>query len=260
MFNPKLHFQRFEFKYLLNFEQLRKIRSFLKRYVIPDDFAQNTKNGFYEVISLYYDSPKFYYYWEKIDGVQKRKKIRLRTYKVDGQLIDYAFFEVKRKYDAIILKDRFLLTNEDYKELMAKGNFLNSSTMENSNKDKIIEEFQWEKGKHQLSPKILVVYNREPYLGKFNKNFRITFDYGLKAREDDDLFYQGNNYFDVSGAQVIMEIKFNGKLPFYVQQIIDMYDLERIAYSKYCYSVESCYNLPILNLSRTNFLIFPKEL
>lgn len=250
MLNPKLHFQRFEFKYLLSFEQFRQIRSFLKRYVALDKFAQNTKSGFYEVVSLYYDSPKFYYYHEKKDGVKKRKKIRLRVYRTDGQFIDYAFFEIKRKHDAVILKDRFLLPHKDCKELIANGNFFGIDLMKDNNKDKIVNEFYWEKHTRQLSPKVLVAYIREPYLGKFNKNFRVTFDYNIKARQSRDLFYHGNDYADTLDDQVVMEVKFNGRLPFYIQQVINANNLERVAYSKYCHGIESCYDL-----SRANFII-----
>src|SRR3989338_11703953 len=109
MRETKLHFQRFEFKYLLNWEQFRQIRSRLRRYVALDGFARQTVSGFYEVVSLYYDSPKFYYYFEKIDGAGIRKKMRLRTYKVDNSFVGNVFFEIKRKIDAVILKDRILM-------------------------------------------------------------------------------------------------------------------------------------------------------
>jgi len=243
MTNSKLRFQRFEFKYPISFRQFKQIRSFLQKYLALDDFAKNTKEGFYEVVSLYYDSSKFYYYWEKIDGVKRRKKIRLRAYRRDGQFVDPAFFEIKRKHDAVILKDRFLLVDEDYKMLMSNKHFSNEK--EDTGRNKIIKEFHLEWALHQLEPKVLVVYNREPYFDKFNNNFKVTFDYFIKARRQYDLFYNGDDYIDVLKNGVIMEVKFNNTMPFYMQQVIKEYNLNRIAYSKYCKGLSSCY--PLLN-------------
>jgi len=71
-----LHFRRFEFKYLLNKAEESRIKRYLARYMVPDPQAHKT--GSYEVVSLYFDSPAFYYYHEKTDGIKKRKKIRER--------------------------------------------------------------------------------------------------------------------------------------------------------------------------------------
>jgi len=258
MLKPKLHFQRFEFKYLITFDQLHKIKSFLKRYVELDKYAQQTRSGFYEVISLYFDSPKFYYYQEKVDGVKKRKKIRLRTYRVNGQFIDYAFFEIKRKHDAIILKDRFLLSKNEYFD--AVQNNLKPINNDDKNKNNIVEEYLWEKNQRLISPKVLVAYSREPYLGKFNKNFRVTFDYHIKSKAGASLYEYNSDLDNVLDEGAIMEIKFNGRLPHYIQKIIDKYDLQRIAYSKYCQGVETCYYNPSLRISKNNLLIFDKVL
>jgi SPX domain protein involved in polyphosphate accumulation len=236
--NPKLHFQRFEFKYPITPDEEKEIKSYLRRYVDIDPFAQNTKTGSYEVFSLYYDSPAFYYYHEKIDGVIKRKKVRLRTYRNDGQFAKYAFFEFKRKHDVVILKDRFLLPLHDYTKLIGNHDFVGTSAIRDQNQKKIIEEFEWEQHLRSIRPQVLITYTREPFLGKYNKNFRITFDKDIKAIQNDNLFYAGNDYADVSRGITIMEIKYNGVLPFYINDIIQNFNLDRAAYSKYCNGVE----------------------
>lgn len=244
---PKLHFQRLEFKYILDANQFKEIRGLLSKYVELDNFVGNTKHGFYEVLSLYYDSPRFYSYWEKIDGAKKRRKIRLRTYRADGVLSNNIFFEIKRKHNSVVLKDRFVLSENDYDNLIKRGDFFDSDSMNDSNRSDILEEFHYLKGRRFLAPKILISYNREPYLGKFNKNVRITFDYAIKAKQCKHLLNDKNNFIDLSGAKVIMEIKFKGALPFYIENIIKAYNLNRVPYSKYCEGVEVCYNLPLLH-------------
>lgn len=254
----KLHFQRFEFKYLLDFDQFQRISVRLKQYVSLDGFARSSSRGFYEVISLYYDSPKFYYYFEKIDGAPNRKKIRLRTYKVDNSFVDNVFFEIKRKRDAVILKDRILMDKYAYNSFIQNHSFEPVGVADGNNQN-IIEEYNIERFTKCLEPKVLVSYIRQPYIGTFNKNFRVTFDYNIKASECDNLFETNFNK-DVLSDKVVMEIKFNGRLPYYIREIITMYNLERIPYSKYCNSLETCMELPQINNSRNYFFNIDKNL
>src|SRR3990167_6097069 len=109
---PKLRFERYEYKYLLDVEQYQRVKKALAHFLVPDSAVAGIPHGVYEVISLYYDSPRFFYYWEKIDGASRRKKIRVRTYRRNGK--DFSpdiFLEIKRKRDAVILKDRLQISN-----------------------------------------------------------------------------------------------------------------------------------------------------
>ncbi|PIP67259.1 MAG: hypothetical protein COW93_01160 [Parcubacteria group bacterium CG22_combo_CG10-13_8_21_14_all_41_9] len=259
MKETKLHFQRFEFKYLLSFDEFNQIRKRLRQYVSLDGFARDSNKGFYEVISLYYDSPKFYYYYEKIDGAVRRKKIRLRAYKKDDLFAGNIFFEIKRKHDAIILKDRILMDKEQYNNFIKNESFGNIDFANKKDAQNIIEEYDQERFTKCLEPKILVGYIREPYIGTYNKNFRITFDYNIRAKISENLFEHDLDTQVLSDG-VIMEIKFNGRLPYYIKEIIDQYNLERIAYSKYCHSIEACYSLPEINASRNYFFNIDKQL
>lgn len=255
----KLHFQRFEFKYLLSFEEFREIRKYLDRYVVSDGFAKQSAGGFYEVISLYYDSPKFYYYHEKMDGVRNRKKIRLRTYMVNGSFTGRLFLEIKRKFDVVILKDRCMLDSVSYNRLMKYGSIFTPQIFLNTNETAVVQEFDVERLRRSLSPQILVRYRREPYLGRFNKNFRVTFDYDIRARESMDIF-AGECDHSVLADGVVMEIKFNGRLPRYIREIIEKYNLQRVAYSKYCKAAEACYLVPGIYSSRNYFFNIDKQL
>ena len=243
MDNLKLHFQRFEFKYILTPDLEAQIKKRIMPYIKQDPFAVDTKNSSYEVISLYYDSPGFYYYRQKMDGIKMRKKVRLRTYRNNGQFFPYAFFEIKRKHNVVILKDRFLMPKEDYEKLVENDDFHSTKAIRDQNRKDIIEEFEWEQHLRSIVPKILITYDREPYLGKYNENFRVTFDKNIKAMENDNLFYSGNDMIDVSGNLTVMELKFTGTMPYYISELIQEYNLERGTYSKYCHGVDSCGSL-----------------
>lgn len=231
------------------FQQIRKR---IQRYVTLDGFAKKTKSGFYEVVSLYYDSPTFYYYHEKIDGARNRKKVRLRVYRADDTYVGNIFLEIKRKSDTVILKDRVLIDKSEYNTFMQTGS-LHSSLGNTSNQmQQVLDEYEIEKHQRSLQPKVLVSYKREPYIGRYNTNFRVTFDYAIRGGESRDLFSQ-DSAKEVLRDGVVMEVKFNGKLPYYIKEIIDEYNLERVAYSKYCNVAEACYLIPGLSLSRNYF-------
>lgn len=255
----KLHFQRYEFKYLLSWQTFQEIRARLQRYVKVDGFAQKAAGNYYEVISLYYDSPKFYYYYEKFDGVKNRKKIRLRTYRMNNEFVGNAFLEIKRKCDAVILKDRFLLDKNAYHNFIKNNEFFMPDGERPKTAAPIIEEYEQERARHSLQPQILINYRREPYVGKFNNNFRVTFDYNLMACPSGDL-YDTDCATPLLPDGVVMELKFNGKFPYYIREVIESYNLERVAFSKYGRGVEACHLLPDLNLSRHHFFNVDKNL
>ena len=68
-------FNRFELKYLVTLQQAERLKSALGAYLIPDEHSDH--NGRYTLASLYYDGPDYRFYWEKVDGIRHRRKLRL---------------------------------------------------------------------------------------------------------------------------------------------------------------------------------------
>lgn len=243
-----LHFQRFEFKYVLDVEQYHKICARIQKYMALDPFVEKQGVGSYEVASLYFDSPKFYAYWEKIDGARKRKKMRLRTYRSGDTVADYSFFEIKRKFDAVVLKNRVMVDSDEYRSLMETGSFMGTDLY--IKEHDVVEEFEYERCLRYLEPKVLILYKRDPYVGMYDSRVRVTFDYNIKAKRAEELFldFDAPDFLDVSENKVIMELKFNDRLPPYIASIIQEYGLGRVPYSKYCESIESTYTLPLVSV------------
>ncbi|PIR69930.1 MAG: hypothetical protein COU47_00665 [Candidatus Niyogibacteria bacterium CG10_big_fil_rev_8_21_14_0_10_46_36] len=231
---PKLHFQRFEFKYLLSPQQEFLIKKRIKPFMSRDPRAAESQTGSYEIWSLYYDSPRYFYYHEKKDGVRKRKKIRWRAYKQNGVFSENIFFEIKRKDDAIILKDRIYVSKKEYALFAGRE----EDTL-SEKKDNVIQEFLSEKLLRSIAPEVLVVYEREPFVGSLNENVRITFDRNIRARKHNSLIYEGEDFVPVLQDKTVMEVKFNGKLPFYLHEVIREFNLHRMSYSKYCESLDA---------------------
>ena len=113
----KLHFRRFELKYPLSFDQYRLIRPLVARRLPSDPFVGSA--GYYQVNSLYFDTPTLAAYHQSRAGLKNRVKYRLRTYSTPTRSPPYAFMEIKRKRDAAVFKDRGLLSPAQINQLLS---------------------------------------------------------------------------------------------------------------------------------------------
>ena len=82
---------RQEKKYLLSYDQFRRLDHTFEQVLHPD--SHNGKMG-YPIRSLYFDTMQERDFYEKEDGLEIRRKIRLRTYSLDS---DFAMLEMKQK-------------------------------------------------------------------------------------------------------------------------------------------------------------------
>src|SRR4030042_488943 len=96
---------RLEYKYLVPTMYMDRLRANLLGYLDYDDYAARRPDKEYSVRSIYLDSPDFKCYYEKIDGTHTRKKLRIRGYN-RREDTPRVFFEIKRKYDNFVSKDR----------------------------------------------------------------------------------------------------------------------------------------------------------
>ena len=71
----RLHFSRFEFKYLLNAKRRGALESDLQHFLQYDPFVALQENHQYPVRSLYFDDPSYSAFHDKIDGITVTVKI-----------------------------------------------------------------------------------------------------------------------------------------------------------------------------------------
>ena len=79
-FNKTESFSRYEFKFLLNTAKAQLIENEIKNFMILDSNASKNQNKKYFVRSLYFDTPNYANFYEKVDGIKIRKKFRIRSY------------------------------------------------------------------------------------------------------------------------------------------------------------------------------------
>ena len=91
----RLHsFNRYEIKYLLDEFRVAELRSELVARMASDPFSPR---GGYPVTSLYYDTADLRFYWEKIEGLRFRRKLRMRLYGRPADCTDQTPVQVEIK-------------------------------------------------------------------------------------------------------------------------------------------------------------------
>lgn len=226
---------RWEYKYLVPLNKLGQFRSDIMPYVDYDENTLNRPDKEYTVRSIYFDNNKFNDFFEKLQGIRTRKKIRIRGYNIPNEN-SVVFMEIKRKAQDIIKKDRCSLFYKNLDPLFLVKDFENYLIMgENPQIVQNAQHFFYYIIKDSLKPVLLVVYEREAYFSKFDPKFRLSFDKNLRSMaypKLDDL-YSEDFLTPYQFDSFILEVKFSGTIPSWMRDIISGYHLKRISFSKY---------------------------
>ena len=233
---------RYEFKYIVKNSDLDRLRSMILPFVTIDKFAEVDDNHQYTVRSIYFDTSRFDFYYEKIEGIKNRKKVRLRGYdKVDGNNI--VFFEIKRKYDIPIMKFRAPVKFEDALDMFRSRN-INGQVVSNDFFPKGNENskrFFYQVFSKNLRPVVLIVYEREAYQDKMDDTVRITLDKNIRSKAYPSLtnLFEEDKLSQALSGKFILEVKFNNHFPSWLNPIISSLALRKQSASKYVISMDS---------------------
>jgi len=218
---------RYELKYYISHLHKNLIVSMISNLLEEDKHLINKSSYF--VRSLYFDNQVNKGYFEKIHGLNNRKKFRMRIYNLNDVNVK---FQIKHKRNNKILKETSIITRED----AIKIQNCEYETLLNY-KNKILNKAYSEFKKDFYVPVVLVDYKRLAFCHSLN-NIRITFDTVLSKDETNlDLFNKEILKMPVSNHKfVVMEIKYNRFLPNWIKRLISIQGLPRHAISKYCLS------------------------
>ena len=223
-------FQRYEFKYILNKRLRDKVEGQIQHFMRYDGYVHPEFNNSYFVRSLYFDSPTSVNFYEKIDGVKKRKKFRLRTYDKTPQN-SILFIEQKGRNVNRVFKRRTQIEETEIE------NFYNPREYEPIIKKysdlKLMKEFVSDTMKKRISPVVLVDYLRRPYVSEYDMNFRVTFDSNIMAKPSKSLFPSDEGFYHCLPGYTILEVKFYRKIPAWFHKLLLVYNLERVSVSKF---------------------------
>jgi hypothetical protein len=235
---------RYEYKYFAPYAKLARLRALLKPFVELDGYARAC-GGEYTVRSIYFDTPDWECYFQKVSGVKRRNKVRLRGYNVgDGE--SQVFFEIKKKVDEPLHKHRAALSYAEAQQVLLGKSLdeigLTTSTRADARKE--AERFLYHLHARRMRPVVTIIYEREPFRAIFadrENDLRLTFDKNLRAVAWPalDSLFEERHPFLVEAQRFILEVKFNRFLPNWVKGVIAALGLTKGPASKYALCLEA---------------------
>lgn len=214
---------REEKKFLLNTEEYLCKIHYLDLLLHAD--PHNGTHG-YQIRSLYFDTINDEDFYDKLNGLETRRKIRLRCYDPNN---NFAMLEMKQKQGMMQRKRSLRITRADAIQ-MTKGDY--SPLLSYS--DKFAAECYGLMQYRCYRPKTIVEYNRKAYIAKENR-IRVTFDRRIVSSESCFDLYSPELLMNpvLDSFAVVMEVKYNGFLLGYIQQMLNTIDKSELSVSKY---------------------------
>lgn len=215
---------RYELKYICSDLQILQMEERISLLLSKDSHVN--KKGYYTIRSLYFDDYYNSAYCEKEDGTNPREKFRIRYYDNNTNVIH---MEIKKKVGAKIQKDSCSITQIEA-DAIINGNWCEVCTATN----RIVQKFYLAGTMRLFQPKIIVEYDRVPYICK-EGNVRITFDKNIRSSSQIGSFWSETMAARpiMSSGQHLVEVKFDEFLPDYIYRTLQMENMTQTAFSKY---------------------------
>lgn len=213
---------RHEWKHEISSSDRIAIRQRLRAIADPDPHA---KNGRYFIRSLYFDNLSDAALREKIDGVNRREKFRIRYYNKDTSLIH---LEKKSKWNGLGSKESVTLTSKQA-QAIAEGR----TDWMMASDEPLLQELYCKMKAGGLRPKTIVDYVREPYIFRPG-NVRVTLDYDIRTGlACTDFLNPDCVTVPVGDGMIILEVKWDSFLPSVIRDAIQLKGRHTGAFSKY---------------------------
>jgi hypothetical protein len=222
---------RFEVKYFVATRQVPALLTDLEPFSLPDP---HEGPGGYGVFSVYWDTPELSFFWEKVEGVKHRRKLRFRRY----GLSETVAVEIKQRADRTLHKRRINWPLP--RVLDAFGESGPGVDWDAVGDDPVATEVALMIERLRLRPTMGVRYQRRARFGTFDPGLRLTIDSRLMYRPAPiDLahpFTVGSYIVDPRVA--VLEIKYDHRAPRWLTKLVCRYGLKIVRMSKYCSAVD----------------------
>ncbi|WFE26581.1 polyphosphate polymerase domain-containing protein [Solwaraspora sp. WMMD791] len=233
----RLHaFNRYEIKYLVDNAAVSALRERLARRLDRDSHAGVDGYG---VWSLYYDTDDLRFYWEKIEGLRFRRKIRIRHYGDRTGIDDdtTVYVEIKQRVNRVTQKRRIALPYRLARRLCDDRAMIEHARPQRG----FVQEVLGLVSGLQLRPVAITGYQRQAFVGSgADLGLRVTLDTRVRGRDRDfHLGADAENRFIVPPWRSIMEVKANERVPYWLTDLAAEANLSVVRVSKYCQSVEA---------------------
>lgn len=213
---------RHEWKHEINAADMLVLRQRLRAVMDQDIHAPG---GRYRVRSLYFDTPTDRALREKLDGVDRREKFRIRLYNGDTSVIH---LEKKSKRGGLGTKQSAPLTASQARAILnGELDWMRDSPQP------LVRELYAKMRTQLLRPKTVVDYAREPFVYGPG-NVRVTLDYDIRTSLGcTDFLDPGCVTVPAGNAPVILEVKWDAFLPDVIREAVSLPGRRVGAFSKY---------------------------
>lgn len=212
---------RHEIKHEINYSDMITIRQRLSTVAYSDP---HTIDGKYYIRSLYFDNLSDKALMEKINGMSRREKFRIRYYNGDTSVIH---LEKKSKIDHLGNKQSAPLIEQQAQSIV-DGDI---SWMLNSEYP-LVRELYYKMSTQGIAPKTIVDYTREPFIFPAG-NVRVTLDYNIRSGMRCTDFLDPCCVTVPVSDSIILEVKWDGFLPDIIRDAVSLSDRREGAFSKY---------------------------
>ena len=213
---------RHEWKIALDPGDLFVLRQRLRAVMQPDAHAVD---GRYRIRSLYFDTPEDRALREKLDGVNRREKFRIRYYNGGTGFIQ---LEKKCKRGGLGWKEQTQLTERQTRDIAA-GRF----HAVDPGGDALLGELCRKARTERLRAKTIVDYTREPFVYGPG-NVRVTLDENIRTGLSCVDFLDADCVtVPAPDARPLMEVKWDAFLPAIIRDAVQLPGRQVGAFSKY---------------------------
>lgn len=214
---------RHEWKHAISKSDMLTIRLRMRAIARPDPHAVN---GRYLIRSLYLDNLNDKALREKIDGVNRREKWRIRYYNLDPDSVIH--LEKKSRLNGLGTKYSATLTKEEAQRI-TDGDIEWMIKSESG----LVRELYSKMKSEGLRAKTIVDYTREPFIYEAG-NVRVTLDYDIRTGLlCTDFLNPECVTLPAGDAPILMEVKWDAFLPDIIRDAVQLPGRRAEAFSKY---------------------------
>lgn len=225
---------RFEVKYLVSTRQVPALLGALAEYTSPDPH-QESAHG-YGIFSVYWDTADWTLFWEKVEGLKYRRKLRFRRYLGSERV----FLEVKQREDRTLQKRRVEWPLDRVLAAFPHGQ---GPDWEIAGTDPVATEAALMIERLRLRPRMAILYRRRALFGAFDPELRITLDARIQysaADLDVSRPFETSRYA-LDPRLTVLELKYNHRAPGWFGKLARRHQLSVVRMSKYCSAVDRAF-------------------
>ena len=212
-------FRRVEKKYILTREQYLFFKEAIRENMIEDEHGKST------ICNIYFDTEQYDLIRHSIAKPIFKDKIRIRSYNIPT-IDSNIYLEIKRKYDGVVSKRRIQIKLSDFYKYLNDNSCLDECQVK--------KELDYYFKHYKLKPTMFLSYYRRAFYDKENRDFRLTFDSHVLARDYDLEIEKGNYGVHIfEKNKYIMEVKTLGAIPMWFVKLLNQIQIGPCGFSKY---------------------------